>query len=217
MLAMLTFGYQLAVYVQNRDEHAFKAQAEMNAVLREQNASLQTRVAELEAELVLEQLQIETLEQQYAELMQEKQSVEQDLSFYQRVMAPENTQDGFLIDGIEITPAASTDYYRLRFVMLQQQDNKALIKGSLAISISGSLNGKPYEIRQGSEYLLVDGALKYRFKYFWPVDTNIKLPDGFKPELVRFETTVYQYTTRRGDYSREVRWDDVLTSPSSES
>ncbi|MEW9797111.1 DUF6776 family protein [Alteromonas sp. CYL-A6] len=209
--AMVFFGYQLANFFHANDNSKVAAQSQTISFLKNENQALIRQLHETDVQLELAKMEAEQLLAAQNELKAKLEEATTRLAFYQHVMAPEHTQDGFFVDGVEVIPAASTGYFRLRFVLLQQRQNKAVVKGDLAIAIEGSRDGAPYTLEAGTDAFLPDGGIKYRFKYFQPVSFEFRLPDNFVPEYLRFTTTVYQYTTRRGDYQVNISWEEALS------
>ncbi len=210
LIAMAVFGYQLADFQAQSAQSRVPAMKRTLVLLKDENAALQTRVNQLEVALSLAEQEAASGRQLQQEHLQTIAELHTQLGFYQNVMAPETTQDGFYIDGIQAIATASDDQFTLRFVLLQQRDNRAIVKGNLDVAITGSQDGKPVTLTSGSAQLLPEGAIKYRFKYFQTVNVKFTLPAGFVPEAVRFDTYVYQYTTLRGRYQRTVPWQQVV-------
>jgi len=96
---------------------------------------------------------------------------------------------------------------------LQQRQNKALVKGKLAVIILGEREGKEYTVTIG-EPEFIQQEIEYRFKYFQAINTSFTLPDGFQPTSITLETTVYQYNAKRGDLAKTVKWEDALNRDS---
>ncbi|WP_414828362.1 DUF6776 family protein [Alteromonas sp. H39] len=211
MMAMAFFGYQLAGYLQDTDNKQREAMAETKALLEEQNTALNTRVNQLEVALQLALQETRNERDIQSTLQDEIHNLRSRLDFYENVMAPETTQEGFYIDGVQIFATNTPYLYQLRFVLLQQRDNRAIVKGDLAISITGNLNNERVTLEAGSADFLPEGTIHYRFKFFQTVNVNFSLPEGFEPEFLHFETNVYQYTTLRGNYQRTISWRDSAT------
>ncbi len=210
MLAMVFFGYQLAGYQHKQNTLAYENATTTAQMLKAENDILNLRVSRLEVELALEKNVTSAAHQQRQEAISTVRRLEEQLAFYQNVMAPELTQDGFLVDGLQVVAAASERFYRLSLVLLQQRQNKAIVKGDLFIRIKGSQDGKPAVIEPGQPQFLPEGPVVYRFKYFQTVNVSFQLPENFVPEFIEFASEVYQYTTKRGDYMRRFPWSQVF-------
>ncbi|MDO6567263.1 hypothetical protein Q4561_09355 [Alteromonas sp. 1_MG-2023] len=213
MLVMLGFGYKLARMMDEGDRLKVTAQDRTIGLLVSENNEFVTQVNQLEVALELTELEKQSIAEELSNLQTEHAELESQLAFYQRIMAPEITQDGFDIEGVEVSALPEPNQYQMRFVVLQQRQNKAFVKGKLSISISGEREGKEITISTGDAGF-IEQAIDYKFKYFQSINTNFTLPDGFQPASITLTTTVYQYKSRRGDLSKSVSWDDALNSGS---
>ncbi len=210
MFMMMTFGYMLAQYIAQQQHHENAGlERSVNSLVSE-NDRLVTTTHQQQAKLALLRDKNEQLVSTIEKYQQEQHELLNIVSLYERIIAPETTQEGFALEQLTITKAASKNSYRMFFILLQQRQNKAVIKGNLAISITGSQAGQPAIITNSSAHLLPDGELFYRFKFFQSEQLEFSLPEGFTPEFIEFETQVYQYTTLRGTYKKRVGWKAVF-------
>lgn len=134
MFAMVGFGYKLARIIDEGDSKKVLAQQETIAILSEENHALTTRVNQLEVAMELATLETENITNTLSEQKKELEAQQELLSFYERVMAPEKTDDGFVIEGVEVFKL-SDNTYQLRLVLLQSKQQKAVINGSLDLSL----------------------------------------------------------------------------------
>ena len=212
LIAMVVFGFVLANVDRSRLTDALASANNAVTTLRAENAQLKTSQNQLRVELELATMHAEQLKTELVSLQEKVFSLQQDKAFYQHVMAPETSQDGFFIDGLEITASAGNNYFKGSMVLLQQRAVNAVVKGTLQLEITGSLNGKHTVLQSSKDAFLPEGDIAFGFKYFQAVTFYLQLPDGFVPETLRFHTSVYQYNRKRGDYEREYNWQDVLTA-----
>lgn len=207
MLVMVGFGYKLARIVdegQNRQLHAHK---ESIAILSEENNALITQVNQLEVALVLAKGETQELVKKLAEQRKEFDAQQELLTFYERVVAPEKSEEILAIEGVELSEL-DQNRYQLRMVLLQSREQKAVINGNLAVAIKGQIEGKPVTLNAGNdEFGLED--IKYRFRFFQAVTVELSLPQNFTPQEITFSTTVYQYKTRKSTYDVAFPWNDL--------
>jgi hypothetical protein len=209
----LTFylGYAAATWYDSglRKEVQMSRQSQANLSIK--NQELQSKINTLQIEVDLANL----VNQQHLKTLQEAHATEtalkEQLGFYQRVMAPELTQDGFVVERVEVAATASANNYRLSLILLQHENIKESVEGELDISIEGSLDNKPksYKIKD-----LLDEAeheLNYNFKYFQVLTSNITLPDNFIPQTFEISTDVYKYKRRQGRYNTTINWSDAYS------
>lgn len=209
MFAMVGFGYKLARIIDEGDSKKVQAQQETIAILSEENHALTTKVNQLEVAMELATLETESITNTLGEQKKELEAQQELLSFYERVVAPEKTDEGFAIEGVEIFKL-SDNTYQLRLVLLQSKQQKAVINGSLDIAVVGQRNGEAITLKSGESSLLAED-IKYRFRFFQAVNVTLTIEEDINPESISFSTTVYQYKTRKGNYEISVPWNEALS------
>ena len=209
MFAMVGFGYKLARIIDEGDSKKVQAQQETIAILSEENHALTTKVNQLEVAMELATLETESITNTLGEQKKELEAQQELLSFYERVVAPEKTDEGFAIEGVEVFKL-SDNTYQLRLVLLQSKQQKAVINGSLDIAVVGERNGEAITLKSGESSLLAED-IKYRFRFFQAVNVTLIIEEDINPESISFSTTVYQYKTRKGNYEISVPWNEALS------
>ena len=209
MFAMVGFGYKLARIIDEGDSKKVQAQQETIAILSEENHALTTKVNQLEVAMELATLETESITNTLGEQKKELEAQQELLSFYERVVAPEKTDEGFAIEGVEVFKL-SDNTYQLRLVLLQSKQQKAVINGSLDIAVVGQRNGEAITLKSGESSLLAED-IKYRFRFFQAVNVTLIIEEDITPESIAFSTTVYQYKTRKGNYEISVPWNEALS------
>jgi hypothetical protein len=138
--------------------------------------------------------------------LQREVELRKEIGFYQKVMAPELRDQGFLIDAFNVEHTLSEEYYRFELVLMQQDAIKSVVKGNVVVIIQGSENGKPKQILL-SEVLDKEAApLTFSFKYFQVVEGEFRLPADFKPEKVVVKAEIFQFKRKRGELERSFAW-----------
>ena len=209
MFAMVGFGYKLARIIDEGDSKKVQAQQETIAILSEENHALTTKVNQLEVAMELATLETKSITNTLGEQKKELEAQQELLSFYERVVAPEKTDEGFAIEGVEVFKL-SDNTYQLRLVLLQSKQQKAVINGSLDIAVVGQRNGEAITLKSGESSLLAED-IKYRFRFFQAVNATLTIEEDINPESITFSTTVYQYKTRKGNYEISVPWNEALS------
>lgn len=209
MFAMVGFGYKLARIIDEGDSKKVQAQKETIAILSEENHALTIKVNQLEVAMELATLETESITNTLGEQKKELEAQQELLSFYERVVAPEKTDEGFAIEGVEVFKL-SDNTYQLRLVLLQSKQQKAVINGSLDIAVVGHRNGEAITLKSGESSLLAED-IKYRFRFFQAVNVTLIIEEDINPESIAFSTTVYQYKTRKGSYEISVPWSEALS------
>lgn len=209
MFAMVGFGYKLARIIDEGDSKKVQAQQETIAILSEENHALTTKVNQLEVAMELATLETESITNTLGEQKKELEAQQELLSFYERVVAPEKTDEGFTIEGVEVFKL-SDNTYQLRLVLLQSKQQKAVINGNLDIAVVGQRNSEAITLKSGESSLLAED-IKYRFRFFQAVNVTLTIEEHINPESISFSTTVYQYKTRKGNYEISVPWNEALS------
>lgn len=176
-----------------------------------ENEKLQSQYNVLKVELDIAQLTNEQSKQSGIERIAREQALKEQVLFYQRVLAPEITQDGFLLQRMEVTPTLSERNYSIKLILLQHESVKAVIKGELAMQVYGSSNGTPANFDIQVLQNEPKTSLAFAFKYFQVIDTNITLPLDFTPERFEISTDVYKYRKKRGNYATTIKWQEALS------
>ena len=187
------------------------AQNTLISLQQENETRVQAQHA-LETRFALLQLEHEALNEAYSRQMDALDEAQRTLAFYENVVAPEKRSEGLVVDGLAIERQSTADTYRLQLVLLQNFPQRAVVKGLLKICIIGEASAGAKDICSGSDYLLPEGDLKYRFKFFQAVDIAITLPADFRPQSIIFSSDVYRYTTKRQTFSWSVNWDEAVTA-----
>lgn len=164
----------------------------------------------LKVELDIAQLTNDSSQEAIKESINRERALKDQVSFYQRVLAPEITQDGFIVQRMEVSPTRSERNYFIKMVLLQHENIKAVIKGALDIRVFGSLNGKPINYKVSALQDEPNASLDFAFKYFQVIETRVTLPEGFTPERFEIATEVYKYNKKRGDYTTAIKWEEAF-------
>lgn len=180
-----------------------------NLKLENQNLNSQLNVKKVELEVA--SIAHEQAQLSYKEFIRKDAELREQISFYQKVMAPELTQDGFVVESVEIFSTASTNNYAISVMMLQRENIKTIIKGTLDITLQGSQNTVPvkYDLKE----LLDDKSenMAFSFKYFQVLELRVTLPEGFIPEQIEIETEIYKYKRKRGSYAQTIPWKEAFS------
>lgn len=175
-----------------------------------ENEKLQSQYNVLKVELEIAQLANEQAQVSNKDSINREQALKEQVLFYQRVMAPETTQDGFIVQGLEVSRTLSERNYSIKMILLQHEEIKAIIRGELVITLHGSAHGKP---ASHNITVLQDSpktSLSFGFKYFQVLETTITLPINFSPERFEINTDVYKYRKKLGNYSTAISWQEAF-------
>ncbi|MFA3792647.1 DUF6776 family protein [Aliiglaciecola sp. SL4] len=142
--------------------------------------------------------------------------LKEEIQFYQRVMAPELEQDGFVIEAFEVKKSISDRAYWFELVLMQQNKIKNVVKGSIDVTIMGSENGKPKQYNLSDLVTDEPSKLSFSFKYFQTIRGELILPNNFSPEKILVKTEVFQFKRKRGKLEKTFDWKIENTQTSTE-
>ena len=204
LVAYLGFEFGNQYYHMQKQEIATLNQSLEN--LGEENDKLTRNLNILGVELEVQQLANQQAQNDIELSMERESELRQELSFYQKVMAPELKEQGFMIDAFEVESTLSQHFYRFNLVLMQQNKTKAVVKGNIDVRLIGSDQGKPKELRLLD--LMEEGSkpLAFSFKYFQVLQGAFTLPETFEPEQVTVNAEVFQFKKKRGDLSSTFDW-----------
>lgn len=209
MLVMLYIGYQLA---QLNFDYLTRQMDMMQTTtdnLAAENQQLITQANELRARVEIAEFANEALDERIKQGLARERQLTEQVTFYQKVVAPELSEDGFSIDGVQVAETASENYYQLSMVLIQQTRLKSTINGTLNIVIHGSQNDQPTRLNLADIAVMEDDELRYSFKYFQTKALLFSLPEGFVPERLDVSTDIRQYRRSRGSYARTLEWEEI--------
>lgn len=172
---------------------------------------LQSQYNVLKVELDIAQLSNERSQETIKESINRENTLKEQIAFYQRVMAPEMTQDGFVLQRMEVTPTVSDRNYLIKMVLLQHENIKAVIKGNLIMRLVGSADSKPVTLDIEALQDEPQASLAFAFKYFQVLETGVTLPVGFIPDRFEISTDIYKYNKKRGTYTTSIKWQEAFT------
>ena len=121
------------------------------------------------------------------------------------------SQDGFVVERMEITPTLSENNFSVNMILLQHENIKAVVKGTLKIRLFGSQDGKAVSFDLKTLQDEPKASLEFGFKYFQVIQTSLTLPEGFAPERFEIDTDIFKYRKKRGSYSTSIKWQDAFS------
>ncbi|GAA0859663.1 DUF6776 family protein [Aliiglaciecola litoralis] len=174
--------------------------------LAKENQRLTRELNILGVELEVQRLAAQKLQVKIQQDLAREAQLKQENQFYQKVMAPELTQDGFVIEAFDVQKSQSDNGFRYELVLMQQDKIKSVVKGDVKVTLVGSLNGQPTQLDLSQLATEESQSLSFSFKYFQTIKGEIILPDGFTVERVKVNATVYQFKRKRGELETSFEW-----------
>jgi len=129
--------------------------------------------------------------------------LEQDVSFYRQVMAPESAEPGLIIENLRLAPASAPGSYRYGAFVRVAGAGDERVRGSFRVSVHGQQNGEPqsYELAQ-LPHVPAEISDILEFRYFQALEGEFELPPGFIPE----EVLIHAQSSEPASYTTERRF-----------
>lgn len=155
------------------------------SILKESDTQLRQHVANLESGRTIDDLAKQEIQETIRSHKAEISQLETDVSFYQQIMAPSNNAKGLQVQKVELKAATVKNHFAYKFVLAQVADNKAYVKGVVAVNLIGMEGDKKkiIPLRDISEQ--EELGLKFKFKYFQDFSGELILPEGLVPESIQ--------------------------------
>ena len=119
---------------------------------------------------------IENLQELNAELNEE-------VSFYKGVMAPNFEKKGLRIEKLDMS-ADSGRSVKYSLLLTQVVENHEWLQGEVAISVRGQFGIEEKSLLLSELDTKKSDAVRFRFRYFQNINGKMVLPDGFEPREI---------------------------------
>ena len=176
-------GYWLADKSLATDKVLFDSQQQrLDELYRLSDSQLQ-QINFLQVEIEVEKQAGVHVQQQLKQLHQENFKLQNQLSFYQKIMAPELKAGGIEIDQFELSPTSASHIFHYKIVLVQTQKRKRYARGFVEFSIEGIEKDKTkrYEAKELIENF-DKKSLQFSFQYFQILEGHIVIPNKFDPQ-----------------------------------
>ncbi|MBV1909762.1 MAG: hypothetical protein KUG78_10610 [Kangiellaceae bacterium] len=112
-------------------------------------------------------------------MQQTNSELQQELSFYRKIMAPALDQDGLTVDSVQILATNKVQVFQIQTTLIQAGKQLQYLKGSAIIKFQGEMDGlvKEFDIRELGTFKAKH--FQFQFKYFQNIQGFVELPDGF--------------------------------------
>lgn len=171
-----------------------------NLHILEQRTELRSQIAELEKKLQtvqedsaiyrhgseLERQASERVRKENISLQDRVSELEEAVTFYKGIMAPENDEKGLRIERLELSRTSNKKRFKYKVVMTQVADNGAYVKGNVKMNLLGMRKGARESIpfdTVAKEWAGGDGA-PFNFRFFQDIGGELVVPDEFVPEQI---------------------------------
>ncbi|MEH6582628.1 MAG: DUF6776 family protein [Halioglobus sp.] len=134
---------------------------------------------------------LEIVRREIAAQKSQVRDLEENLRFYQGLMAPEDIVRGLVLRPMELVAAEGDNRYAFRIVVQQEARKHSLLKGKLSVKVVGSADGGELSLALSALSKEVEAeTVALRFRYFQVFEGELLLPPGFQPRLIIMEASV---------------------------
>lgn len=216
MLLMLYVGFELARYGIEQEQRETQVMSGTIAHAQAENLRLNQSLSQIGVELALQQSAQVLVEESYAELLTENQSLQQKIDLYELVLGEGEASGPFAIHSIRVMALPESQHFLLDMLLLQGRALKSLINGNLVITINGTQDDKSRtyalsDLFADSVFVAnTDTSMRYRYQYFLEKQFVFALPEGFTPDSLEIKTDVYQWKRKRDSFTQAYKWSDLI-------
>lgn len=164
---------------------------------------LEVRATELEQDLLVGQVALESARKSLSEKQQKIQQLERAVSFYKGVMAPEDGKHGLRVERFGVGGTSKKSVFDLRWSLIQAGKNSSYLSGEAGLELIGKLAGSE-KVLSLKDVVKEVPNLKFKFRYFQNFSVQVELPDQFVVEKVALTAT--SRGKRAQSTSRQFDW-----------
>lgn len=143
-------------------------------------------------------------------LRDEVAGLQEEVTFYKSIMAPDSIERGLQIAEFQLVPGEAVNEFTYHLLLTQVEARRDWIQGTVTLDVVGRRTPDPSrkdvelvlsltEIGQTDTY-----PLSFRFRYFQDLTGSMALPDGFLPEAV--VVTARKRGARSEQLQRKFAW-----------
>lgn len=160
-----------------------------------ENEELRQKVAVLSQSNVVDQKAYAEVRHTITELNARIAQLENEVSFYKRVMAPTTEDKGLRIESWDVSGTLDPTRFEYNLMLTQVASNNDYVEGRVLVSVVGTQGDtrRVLPLRDISEKVK-DLGVRFRFRFYQNVSGEMTLPKGFKPEKVE---VILQSTGRK--------------------
>lgn len=123
------------------------------------------------------QASVQTMQERIAEL-------EEEVRFYQGVMLPNVEAKGLRIERVNLKSSADPDTIKLSLLLTQVVEKRDYVQGNVEIKVLGTQDGSERQLNLSELEAEERSSIRFRFRYFQNIDSELKVPSGFEPHQV---------------------------------
>ena len=136
------------------------------------------------------------------------QKQEEELAFYRKLLALEETQSGVDIKDFSVRLSVNEGEYYYDFLLMQSSLNKKAAKGNIRISIDGMQDDMMRRIEVSGSSTEATDLIDYSFRYFQRYNGVFKLPENFYPEVVHLSVIPSSQSMKK--FKHDYSWQELI-------
>lgn len=157
--------------------------------LQRLNEDLRAQVALLKTSADIDKQAYSRIEISLSGLQQEIQTQQEELAFYQSIVAPADGKSGLRVQEFQVDSRGNPNTYSLGIVVIRTKKHDSRVTGVVDLTVEGLQNGKSVSLSLND---LTPSAsevspLEFKFRYFQDFERDIVLPSDFTPQKVHVE------------------------------
>lgn len=158
-------------------------------------------------ELGIERAASKNLQQELLIAQDENFALRREITFYQKIMAPEMEASGVVIDSLELQKNIAPNHFHFRLAIVQMERLRNLTKGTLEITLHGRKNGQPASFDLLELANIESKDRQFSMRYFTVQAGDFVVPADFLPERIDVEVSI---SGSRQALSRSFFWSQLL-------
>ena len=144
------------------------------------NAQLQQDFAKIRIDGEIDGKISQVAQQTITSLQEQVGQLNEELSFYKKMLLPNKMNEGLRIEQLDLFPGAS-DEVRYSLLLIHAAENHGYIQGSVQISLLGQEAGQKKQLPLSALGNGKEDTIPFRFRYFQNIGGKLILPAGFEP------------------------------------
>jgi hypothetical protein len=141
-------------------------------------------------ELGIERAASQGLQQELLMAQDENFALRRELTFYQKIMAPEMEASGVVIDSLELQQNIAADHYHFRIAIVQMERLRNLTKGTLSMRLHGRRDDQSASFDLLALANVEEKDRQFSMRYFTVQAGDFVLPADFLPERIDVEVKI---------------------------
>lgn len=166
---------------------------------------LRQEVANLRLGAEVDKAASEDVRNEVIDLKAQIAELQEDISFYRGLMAPNAESKGLTVGSLNILSTGVERHYHYKLVLQQFATNHKLLNGSLNFTIVGRQNDLPMNLALKDVSSSVSSTdIRLGFRYFQNIEGEMVLPEGFEP--IRVEISARVRTPKPATVEKKFGW-----------